>query len=81
MCRLKAFDYILGFTCLNDISQRNLQNSEKSGWFRGKSLDTFGPVGPCIVLTKDIGDAQHLAIKPPLKWRDGAGIKHRKYDL
>ena len=59
----KAFDYILGFTCLNDVSQRNLQNSEKSGWFRGKSLDTFGPVGPCIVLKEDIGNAQNLDIK------------------
>ena len=58
-----AYDYIYGFTCLNDVSQRNLQNAEKAGWFRGKSLDTFGPVGPCVVLTKDIGDAQQLDIK------------------
>jgi len=59
----QAYDYIYGFTCLNDVSQRNLQNSEKAGWFRGKSLDTFGPVGPCVVLTQDIGDAQQLDIK------------------
>jgi 2-keto-4-pentenoate hydratase/2-oxohepta-3-ene-1,7-dioic acid hydratase in catechol pathway len=59
----EAYDYIYGFTCLNDVSQRNLQNSEKAGWFRGKSLDTFGPVGPCVVLKEDIGDAQQLDIK------------------
>ena len=58
----QAYEYIYGFTCFNDISQRNLQNSEKAGWFRGKSLDTFGPVGPCIVLAEDIGDAQNLDI-------------------
>jgi 2-keto-4-pentenoate hydratase/2-oxohepta-3-ene-1,7-dioic acid hydratase in catechol pathway len=58
-----AFDFIYGFTCLNDVSQRNLQNSDKSGWFRGKSLDSFGPIGPCVVLTEDIGDAQNLDIK------------------
>lgn len=59
----KAYDYIYGFTCMNDVSQRNLQNAEKAGWFRGKSFDTFGPVGPCVVLTEDIGDAQNLEIK------------------
>ncbi|MCL2319901.1 MAG: fumarylacetoacetate hydrolase family protein, partial [Treponema sp.] len=38
----KAFDYILGYTCFNDVSQRNIQKSDTSGWFRGKSFDTFG---------------------------------------
>jgi len=59
----KAYDYIYGFTCMNDVSQRNLQNADISGWYRGKSFDTFGPVGPCVVLTEDIGDAQNLNIK------------------
>ncbi len=58
----EALAHILGFTCLNDVSQRNLQTGDKSGWFRGKSLDTFGPVGPCIVPPEDIGDPQALAI-------------------
>jgi 2-keto-4-pentenoate hydratase/2-oxohepta-3-ene-1,7-dioic acid hydratase in catechol pathway len=59
----EALEHILGFTCLNDVSQRNLQTGDKSGWFRGKSLDTFGPVGPCIVTPEDIGDPQALAIR------------------
>ncbi len=58
----KAYDYILGFTCMNDVSQRNLQTADKSGWFRGKSLDTFGPIGPKLVLRKDISDPQNLRI-------------------
>ncbi len=58
----EAFHYILGYTCMNDVSQRNIQASDKSGWFRGKSLDTFGPIGPCLVLQEDIGDAQQLDI-------------------
>lgn len=33
---------------MNDVSQRNFQRSDKSGWYRGKSLDTFGPVGPVV---------------------------------
>jgi len=57
-----ALNHILGFTCLNDVSQRNIQNADRSGWFRGKSLDTFAPVGPQLVLTKDIGDVQNLKI-------------------
>lgn len=58
-----AMDHILGFTCFNDISQRNLQKGDKSGWYRGKSLDTFGPIGPVMVLPEDIGDPQNIAIK------------------
>jgi 2-keto-4-pentenoate hydratase/2-oxohepta-3-ene-1,7-dioic acid hydratase in catechol pathway len=56
----KAFDYVLGYTCFNDVSQRNIQKSDSSGWFRGKSFDTFGPIGPMIVLHNDIGDPQAL---------------------
>ena len=59
----KVWDYIYGFTCMNDVSQRNIQLSDKSGWFRGKSFDTFGPIGPQIVLTKDLPDVQKLHIE------------------
>ncbi len=46
-----AFDYVFGYTVLNDISARNLQTSHKQ-WYFGKSLDDFTPIGPWIV-TKD----------------------------
>ncbi|ADK79399.1 fumarylacetoacetate hydrolase family protein [Sediminispirochaeta smaragdinae] len=59
----KAMDYILGYTCFNDVSQRNFQTEDKSGWFRGKSLDTFGPVGPVVVPASDIPDPQNLHIE------------------
>ncbi|MEE4240458.1 MAG: fumarylacetoacetate hydrolase family protein [Desulfopila sp.] len=58
-----ALQHVLGFTCFNDISQRNLQKNEKAGWFRGKSLDTFGPIGPVIVPPEEIGDPQNLRIE------------------
>ena len=64
-----AMEHILGFTCFNDISQRNLQKGDKAGWYRGKSLDTFGPIGPRIVTLKDIGDPQNLDIKCRLNGR------------
>ena len=57
-----AFEYVLGYTCFNDVSQRNIQKSDASGWFRGKSFDTFGPIGPVIVTHRDIGDPQSLNI-------------------
>ncbi|WP_020611157.1 fumarylacetoacetate hydrolase family protein [Sediminispirochaeta bajacaliforniensis] len=59
----RAMDYILGYTCFNDVSQRNFQTEDKSGWFRGKSLDTFGPVGPVVVPASDIPDPQNLHIE------------------
>ena len=58
-----AMDHIYGFTCFNDVSQRNIQTGDRSGWFRGKSFDTFGPIGPQVVLTEDIGDPQNLRIQ------------------
>ena len=58
-----AMNYIFGFTCMNDVSQRNLQSKDRSGWSRGKSLDTFGPIGPRIVLPEDLGDPQNLRIQ------------------
>ena len=45
------------------MSQRNLQRRDKSGWFRAKSLDTYGPIGPQVVLTEDIGNPQSLDIQ------------------
>jgi 2-keto-4-pentenoate hydratase/2-oxohepta-3-ene-1,7-dioic acid hydratase in catechol pathway len=59
----EAWAHILGFTCFNDVSQRNLQRSDASGWWRGKSLDTFGPVGPRVVGREELGDPQALAIR------------------
>jgi 2-keto-4-pentenoate hydratase/2-oxohepta-3-ene-1,7-dioic acid hydratase in catechol pathway len=57
-----AMDHIFGYTCMNDVSQRNLQNGDRTGWYRGKSLDTFGPIGPQVVLAGDLPDPQHLNI-------------------
>lgn len=62
----EAYAHILGFTAMNDVSQRDLQKSDVSGWFRGKCLDTFGPIGPALVLMEDIGDPQNLAISARL---------------
>ena len=49
-----AFDYVAGYTVFNDVSGRDLQFSEGQ-WFRGKSLDSFAPVGPALVTPDEIG--------------------------
>jgi len=59
----EALDHVLGYTCMNDVSMRNMQLSDKSGWFRGKSLDTFGPIGPVIVLSEDMQNSHSLGIR------------------
>ncbi len=59
----EAYDHVLGYMALNDVSQRNIQTSDKSGWFRGKSFDTFCPIGPAIVLQEDIGNPHDLHIQ------------------
>jgi 2-keto-4-pentenoate hydratase/2-oxohepta-3-ene-1,7-dioic acid hydratase in catechol pathway len=57
----EALAHVLGYTCLNDVSARDLQFGDGQ-WTRGKSLDTFCPMGPVLVTTDEIGDAQDLAI-------------------
>ena len=48
-----ARDYILGYTCVNDVTARDLQRKDGQ-WTRGKGFDTFCPVGPCLVPRDDV---------------------------
>jgi 2-keto-4-pentenoate hydratase/2-oxohepta-3-ene-1,7-dioic acid hydratase in catechol pathway len=57
----RALDHVLGYTCLNDVSARDIQFGDGQ-WVRGKSLDTFCPMGPALVTADEIGDPQDLAI-------------------
>ncbi|MBI5032082.1 MAG: fumarylacetoacetate hydrolase family protein [Chloroflexi bacterium] len=61
----EALDFVFGYCNLNDISARDLQFDEKGGkqWARGKSLDTFCPIGPYIVSRDEISDPQNLSIR------------------
>jgi 2-keto-4-pentenoate hydratase/2-oxohepta-3-ene-1,7-dioic acid hydratase in catechol pathway len=60
-----AYDYIAGFTVFNDITARDIQREEmKSGLLNfGKNLDTFAPLGPCLVPKEEIGDVHNLKIE------------------
>ena len=56
-----ALDYVLGYTAANDISARDAQFADGQ-WLRGKSFDTFGPIGPAIVTPDQLGDAQSVRV-------------------
>ena len=56
-----ALAHVFGYTCLNDVSARDIQFGDGQ-WVRGKSLDTFCPMGPVLVTADEIGDPQDLAI-------------------
>jgi 2-keto-4-pentenoate hydratase/2-oxohepta-3-ene-1,7-dioic acid hydratase in catechol pathway len=56
-----ALDHVFGYTCLNDVSARDVQFGDGQ-WVRGKSLDTFCPMGPAIVTADEIPDPQDLGI-------------------
>ncbi|MEX1377475.1 MAG: fumarylacetoacetate hydrolase family protein [Eubacteriales bacterium] len=58
----EALDYVYGYTILNDVTSRDLQEKHQQ-WFKGKSLDTHCPIGPWIVTKDEIADGNNLSIK------------------
>ena len=60
----EALNYVGGYTCVNDVSARDIQNSDSGKqWVLGKTPDGFCPIGPTLVTTDDIPDPQALDIK------------------
>jgi 2-keto-4-pentenoate hydratase/2-oxohepta-3-ene-1,7-dioic acid hydratase in catechol pathway len=57
----KAFDHVYGYTIINDVTARTLQNRHRQ-WFLGKSLDGFCPMGPCIVTADEVKDVGHMRL-------------------
>ncbi len=57
-----ALDHVRGYVCVNDVSARDLQFADGQ-WTRGKSPDTFCPVGPRLVPREEVEDPQSLAIR------------------
>ncbi len=60
----KAFDYVAGYTAANDVSARRWQKHAGAGqWVRGKSFDTFCPLGPELITPDEIPDPQTLQLR------------------
>ena len=62
--RANALDFVLGYTCGNDVSARDWQKQFGGGqWSRGKTFDTFCPLGPCLVTPDEIPNPNALKIR------------------
>ena len=60
--RERAFDHVWGYTIVNDVTARDLQQKHRQ-WFIGKSMDSFCPMGPWAVTADEVGDAAALDVK------------------
>jgi len=70
VCAERALEHVLGYTCANDVSARHWQMRGGGGqWIRGKSFDTFCPLGPVLVTADEIADPQALRISTRLNGR------------
>jgi 2,4-didehydro-3-deoxy-L-rhamnonate hydrolase len=56
----RALDHVAGFVLVNDVSERAFQKERGSQWDKGKGCDTFGPTGPWLVTSDEVGDCQDL---------------------
>jgi len=64
VCRENALEYVLGYSCANDVSARDWQRHAGGGqWCRGKTFATFCPLGPVLVTPDEIVDPNNLGVK------------------
>lgn len=67
-----ALEHVAGYCVINDISERQYQLRMTGHWFKGKSCDTFGPIGPWLVTADEIPDPQNLAL-----WQEVDGKRYQ----
>jgi 2,4-diketo-3-deoxy-L-fuconate hydrolase len=58
----EALDHVAGYCVVNDLSERDFQLHRSGQWVKGKSCDTFGPIGPWLVTRDEVADPQDLAM-------------------
>jgi 2-keto-4-pentenoate hydratase/2-oxohepta-3-ene-1,7-dioic acid hydratase in catechol pathway len=58
----EALDYVAGYCVSNDVSERAFQTERSGQWTKGKSCDTFGPIGPWLVTKDEVSDPQNLGM-------------------
>lgn len=61
--KAEALDHVAGYCVIHDVSERALQTEGSGQWTKGKSCDTFGPIGPYLVTKEDIEDVQNLGMR------------------
>lgn len=65
--RADAFNYVAGYTILNDVTERVVQRANVQ-WFRGKGFDTFCPIGPFLLTSDEMGEIGNLSVR---QWHNG----------
>jgi len=78
----EAKKYVFGYTAFNDISAREIQFKDRQ-WTRGKSFDTFAPIGPCITTADQIGNLSNLNIRTRVngKLRQDSSTKNMVFNV
>ncbi len=67
-----ALNHVAGYCVVNDMSERAFQSERGGQWTKGKSHDTFGPIGPWLVTRDEVADPQNLTL-----WLDVDGIRRQ----
>ena len=72
VARAEALDFVAGYCVINDVSERAFQSERGGQWTKGKSADTFGPLGPWLVTRDEVPDPQTLGL-----WLDVDGVRRQ----
>jgi 2-keto-4-pentenoate hydratase/2-oxohepta-3-ene-1,7-dioic acid hydratase in catechol pathway len=77
-----AFDHVFGYTIVHDVTARTAQHRHKQ-WFLGKNIDSFCPMGPCIVTADEIADvgAMHVVTRVNDELRQDAYVRDLIFDI
>ncbi|MBD8554028.1 fumarylacetoacetate hydrolase family protein [Rhizobium sp. CFBP 8762] len=67
-----ALDHVAGYCVVNDVSERSFQSERGGQWTKGKSHDTFGPIGPWLVTRDEVPDPQNLDL-----WLEVDGVRRQ----
>lgn len=67
-----ALKHVAGYCTINDVSEREFQIERGGTWDKGKGCDTFGPIGPWIVTSDEVGDPHNLSM-----WLDVNGVRQQ----
>jgi 2,4-diketo-3-deoxy-L-fuconate hydrolase len=68
----RALDHVAGYCLANDVSERAFQTEGTGQWTKGKSCDTFGPIGPWLVTADEVPDPQNLSL-----WLEVDGVRRQ----
>lgn len=78
----RAFEHVFGYTVVNDVTARDLQRRYRQ-YYKGKGLDTFGPMGPFVVTRDEIGDPRRLRVETRVngELRQSADVADLIFDI